>query len=57
MQHIYRNRCLSRVMLHTLRHAKERGATCHTLEAIVRAIWFHLTGENIELEAYGKQAA
>lgn len=45
------------VMLHTLRYAKERGAACHTLEALARAIWFHLTGENIEAETYGKQAA
>lgn len=44
------------VMLHTLRYAKERGAVCHTLEALARAIWFHLTGENIEAETYGKQA-
>lgn len=33
------------VMHHTLRLARERGATCQTLESIVRAIWLHLIGE------------
>ena len=45
------------VMHHTLRYAKERDATCETLEALVRAIWLHLTGENVGAEDDGKRTA
>ena len=38
------------IMYQMLRLAKERGATCYTLEAIVRKIWLQLTGENLSGE-------
>lgn len=35
------------VMHQTLRAAREQGANCATLETLVKAIWRHLTGEEI----------
>jgi len=45
------------VMYHVLRYAKGRGATCRTFEALVRAIWLHLTGKEIEVEDSEVRAA
>jgi hypothetical protein len=43
------------VMHQTLRAAREQGATSATMEALVKAIWRHLTGE--EIDADGQVAA
>jgi len=39
------------VMFQTLQEAKAQGASCPTLEALVKAIWHHLTGENLDADA------
>lgn len=36
------------VMHQTLATAKQKGATCPTLDALVKAVWLHLVGEAIE---------
>ena len=41
------NQKIPEIMFQTLHAAKEQGAVCGTLDALVRAIWLHLTGEQI----------
>lgn len=45
------------VMHQTLRHAKARGAACHTIEALVRSIWLYLTNEQVNAEDSEPQPA
>ncbi len=44
------NQKLPEVMYQTLLIARQHGATCQTLENLVKAIWLHLLGEDIEVK-------
>lgn len=51
------NHKVPEVMYRVLTEANDRGVNCPTLEALVAAIWFHLTGEDLVAGGAAAEAA